>query len=206
MQEYIYEGKDKEELLNEALDDLEVNEDDILYSITKEKVGLIAKKEIVRLHVYRMSDIVDFIKDYLSKLTKDMGFDVTFETKVREKQITIRMYTENNNSILIGKGGKTLQALTTVVKQVVKNETGTYPYLLLDVSNYKENQEKYLIRLAKNLAKEVESTKNPVAMENMNSYERRIVHNYLSEKFKNVYTESEGVEPNRHIVIKPKED
>jgi len=40
----------------------------------------------------------------------------------------------------------------------------------------------------------------------MNSYERRIIHNYISEKFKTVYTESEGEEPNRHIVVKPKED
>ena len=68
--------------------------------------------------------------------------EVTFESKVREKQITIRMFSDSNN-ILIGKQGKTLQALTTVVKQVVKNKTGCYPYVLLDVSNYKENQEKY---------------------------------------------------------------
>ena len=152
-----------------------------------------------------MTEVLAFIKHYLENLTKDMGLDVSFETQVREKQITIRMFSDNNN-ILIGKQGKTLQALTTVVKQVVKNATGCYPYVLLDVSNYKENQEKYLIRTAKTIAKEVEQTKNPVIMENMNSYERRIVHNYISEKFKTVYTESEGEEPNRHIVVKPKED
>ena len=205
MQEYLYEGKEKETLLQEALEELNCTEDDILYSVTKEKAGLL-KKEVVKLHVYKMEDVVQFIKEYLTDLTKDMGFEeVTFETKVREKQITVRMYSENNN-ILIGKQGKTLQALTTVVKQVVKNKTGCYPYVLLDVSNYKENQEKYLIRAAKNIAKEVEQTKNPVIMENMNSYERRIIHNYISEKFSTVYTESEGEEPNRHIVVKPKED
>ena len=42
-------------------------------------------------------------------------------------------------------------------------------------------------------------------MENMNSYERRIVHNVLTN-FKGVITESEGEEPNRHVVVKPKED
>ena len=204
MQEYLYEGKEKEALLQQALEELELTENDILYSTTTEKVGLL-KKEVVKLHVYKMEDVVDFIKEYLTELTKDMGFEVTFESKVREKQITIRMFSDSNN-ILIGKQGKTLQALTTVVKQVVKNKTGCYPYVLLDVSNYKENQEKYLIRAARNIAKEVEQTKNPVTMENMNSYERRIIHNYISEKFKTVYTESEGTEPNRHIVVKPKED
>jgi spoIIIJ-associated protein len=204
MQEYLYEGKDKETLIQQALDELKLEEDDILYSVTKEKVGLL-KKEVVKLHVFKMTEVLAFIKHYLENLTKDMGLDVSFETQVREKQITIRMFSDNNN-ILIGKQGKTLQALTTVVKQVVKNATGCYPYVLLDVSNYKENQEKYLIRAAKNIAKEVEETKVPVTMENMNSYERRIIHNYISEKFKTVYTESEGVEPNRHIVVKPKED
>ena len=204
MQEFLYEGQDKETLIQQALEELNVTEDDILYSVTKEKVGLF-KKEVVKLHVFKMDEVCTFIKKYLEDLTKDMGLDVTFETKVREKQITVRMFSDNNN-ILIGKQGKTLQALTTVVKQVVKNATGVYPYVLLDVSNYKENQEKYLIRAAKNIAKEVEETKVPVTMENMNSYERRIIHNYISEKFKTVYTESEGVEPNRHIVVKPKED
>ena len=204
MQEYIYEGQDKEELLKQALEELDLTEDDVLYSVTKDKVGLF-KKEVVKLHVYKMTEVLSFIKHYLEELTDDMGLEVSFETQVREKQITVRMYSDNNN-ILIGKQGKTLQALTTVVKQVVKNATGVYPYILLDVSNYKENQEKYLIRAAKTIAKEVEETKNPVTMENMNSYERRIIHNYISEHFKTVYTESEGVEPNRHIVVKPKED
>ena len=204
MEEKLYEGQDKQELINKALEELECTEDDILFSVTKDKVGLF-KKEVVKLHVFKMTDVVEFVKNYLEDLTKDMGLDVQFETKVREKQITVRMFSDNNN-ILIGKQGKTLQALTTVVKQVVKNKTGCYPYILLDVSNYKENQEKYLIRAAKNIAKEVEQTKNPVIMENMNSYERRIIHNYISEKFSTVYTESEGEEPNRHIVVKPKED
>ena len=204
MEEKLYEGQDKQELINKALEELECTEDDILFSVTKDKVGLF-KKEVVKLHVFKMTDVVEFVKNYLEDLTKDMGLDVQFETKVREKQITVRMFSDNNN-ILIGKQGKTLQALTTVVKQVVKNKTGCYPYILLDVSNYKENQEKYLIRAAKNIAKEVEQTHNPVIMENMNSYERRIIHNYISEKFSTVYTESEGEEPNRHIVVKPKED
>ena len=204
MQEYLYEGQDKEELLKQALEELSLTEDDVLYSVTKDKVGLF-KKEVVKLHVFKMTEVLAFIKHYLEELTTDMGLDVSFETQVREKQITVRMFSDNNN-ILIGKQGRTLQAITTVVKQVVKNATGVYPYILLDVSNYKENQEKYLIRAAKTIAKEVEQTKNPVTMENMNSYERRIIHNYISENFKTVYTESEGEEPNRHIVVKPKED
>ena len=49
---------------------------------------------------------------------------------------------------------------------------------------------------------EVAKTKIPVALDNMTSYERRLVHNILTD-FKGVKTESEGEEPNRHVVIKP---
>ena len=114
------------------------------------------------------------------------------------------MYSDNN-SILIGKSGQTLKALTTVVKQIVFNQIKQYPYIILDVENYKEKQVKYLERLAKNVARDVERTKVEVALENMNSYERRVIHNILSES-KTVYTISEGEEPNRHIIVKPKED
>lgn len=199
----IFEGKDEKDILAKALEELEVTEDEVVYYVTKTKGGLL-KKEVVTLHVATLKMITEFIKEYLSKLTKDMGLEVSFESKIREKQITIKMYSDNN-SILIGKNGQTLQALTTVLKQIVYNEVKQYPYLILDVENYKEKQVKYLERLAKNIAREVAQTKNEVALENMNSYERRVIHNILTDN-KKVYTISEGEEPNRHVVVKPKED
>lgn len=199
----LYEGKDEKDILAKALEELEVTEDEVVYYVTKTKGGLL-KKEVITLHIATLKMITEFIKEYLTNLTKDMGLDVSFESKIREKQITIKMYSDNN-SILIGKNGQTLQALTTVLKQVVYNEVKQYPYLILDVENYKEKQVKYLERLAKNIAREVAQTKNEVALENMNSYERRVIHNILTDN-KKVYTISEGEEPNRHVVVKPKED
>ena len=199
----VFDGKEEKEVLETALSELGCSEDEVMYFTTKSKGGLL-KKETVQVHIVKLEDVVTFMKDFLEKTTKDMGLDVTFETKIREKQITIKMYS-NNNSILIGHNGQTLQALTTITKQVVYNEINSYPYLILDVENYKEKQVKYLERLAKNVAKEVVQTKNPVELENMNSYERRVIHNILTD-FKGVYTESTGEEPNRHVVVKPKED
>lgn len=199
----VFEGKEEKEVLTEALAKLNKTEDEVMYYVTKSKAGLL-KKEVVSVHIASYESIIEFIKDYLSSLTKDMGLDVTFESMIREKQITIKMYSDNNN-ILIGRNGQTLQALTTIVKQVVYNNINSYPYLILDVENYKEKKVKYLERLAKNIAREVANTKNPVELENMNSYERRVIHNILTDNTK-VYTESVGEEPNRHVVIKPKEE
>ena len=79
--------------------------------------------------------------------------------------------------------------------------TGRYPYILLDVENYKEKKISNIERTAKRVAREVSKTKVDATLENMNSYERRIIHNVLSN-YKHVVTVSEGEEPNRHVVIK----
>jgi len=200
MEVYVYEGKSEELVLEKVLTNLDVAEDDIL--IKKEKVkGGLFKGETFKFTVFKLEDIQASIKEFLDELLKLMDLDVKFETSRREKQITIKMFSDNN-AILIGKNGQTLSALTSIVKQYVHNKIGIYPYINLDVENYKDKQVMYLERLAKNIAREVRSTKKEVVMENMNSYERRIVHNVLTN-FKGVKTESEGEEPNRHVVIKP---
>lgn len=202
MEIYVYEGKNEELVLEKALNNLNVTENDIL--IKKEKIkGGLFKAENYKFSIIKLSDIQDSIKEFLSDLLKLMDLDVKFESNLREKQINIKMFSDNN-AILIGKNGQTLSALTTIVKQYIFNQIGIYPYINLDVENYKDKQVMYLERLAKNIAREVRNTKQPVIMENMNSYERRIVHNVLTN-FKGVITESEGEEPNRHVVVKPNE-
>jgi len=203
MEVYVYEGKSEELVLEKALTNLNVTENDIL--IKKEKIkGGLFKGETFKFTVIKLSDIQTSIKEFLKEILTKMDLEVEFETSMREKQINIKMFS-NNNAILIGKNGQTLSALTTIVKQYVFNQVGVYPYINLDVENYKDKQVMHLERLAKNIAREVRSTKNPVIMENMNAYERRIVHNVLTN-FKGVITESEGEEPNRHVVVKPSEE
>ena len=203
MEVYVYEGKNEELVLEKALTNLNVTENDIL--IKKEKVkGGLFKGETFKFTVIKIEDIQKSIKEFLKDIINKMDIEVEFESSLRDKQINIKMFS-NNNAILIGKNGQTLSALTTIVKQYIFNQIGIYPYINLDVENYKDKQVMHLERLAKNLAREVRSTKNPVTMENMNAYERRIVHNVLTN-FKGVKTENEGEEPNRHVVIKPSEE
>ena len=203
MEVYVYEGKNEELVLEKALTNLNVTENDIL--IKKEKVkGGLFKGETFKFTVIKIEDIQKSIKEFLKDIINKMDIEVEFESSLRDKQINIKMFS-NNNAILIGKNGQTLSALTTIVKQYIFNQIGIYPYINLDVENYKDKQVMHLERLAKNLAREVRSTKNPVTMENMNAYERRIVHNVLTN-FKGVKTEIEGEEPNRHVVIKPSEE
>ena len=130
-----------------------------------------------------------------------MGLDVTMESRIRENCIYIKIFS-NNNAVLIGRNGNTLKSLENIVKQKVTTEFGVRAYINLDVENYKEKQQKRLEYMAKKLAKEVVATNMEVHLENMNAYDRRIIHNVLVD-FKGVKTISEGEDPNRHIVIKP---
>lgn len=197
----VFEGKTKEEALEKALEALSVSEEEI-FKREEEVKGKLFKATTYKCHVIKISDIAIFLKEKLEELLKNMGIDAKFETSVRNEQINIKMYSDKNN-ILIGKNGQTLMAIQTVLRQMVHNEIGMYPYILLDVENYKEKKISNLERNAKRIAKEVQKTKIDVSLDNMNSYERRIIHNALSN-FKNISTTSEGEEPNRHVVIRYK--
>ncbi len=203
MEVFVYEGKNRDDVFVKALEDLKVQENEVLFKEEKTK-GKLFKAETFKFTIIKLTDIQASIKNYLNEILSLMGLEVSFESSIKEKQINIKMYS-NNNAILIGKNGQTLSALTTIVKQFVYNQIGLYPYINLDVENYKDKQIYYLEKLAKNIAREVRNTKQEVVMENMNSYERRIVHNVLTN-FKGVITESEGEEPNRHVIVKPERD
>jgi len=194
------EGKDLEILLNEVCEENKITKDDFYYRYSEKKNGLFGKN-IIELTVILKSELVIFVKEYLEELITNMGLTANFETKLRENVIYIKIFS-NNNPVLIGKGGNTLKALEHLVKQKVNTEFNVYPLINLDVENYREKQEKRLERLAKSLAKEVVKTNVEVHLENMNAYDRRIIHNALTN-FKGVITTSIGEEPERHIVIKP---
>ena len=137
-------------------------------------------------------------------MLKNLGFTVNVEIKNKEIVPTYIIYSDND-ALLIGKNGKNLQALSVVVNQHITRELGKTYKFIIDINSYKEKHEKSLEQLAKRIAREVAQTKIEVKLDSMNSYERRIIHNILNNN-KRVYTESEGEEPNRYVVIKPKED
>ena len=202
MKIYTYEGKNLEELTLQALKELNVKEEEMLTSVKEETVGLLKKKKYT-LTVVLKSDVLTFSKEYLKTLVEGMGVGVNFETLRKDNYLKIILHPENS-SILIGKEGRTLSSIQNVLRAVLTKETGMHINIILDVENYKEKSQRHIERLAKNLAKEVQKTKEPVRMDSMNSYERRLIHEVLKD-FKGITTESEGEEPNRAVVIKPVE-
>ena len=200
MEKIIKEGKEVDVILDEILSESNLTKDEIIYTVNDKK-GKLFQGNLKEVTVYKKETINNEIKNYLKEIIENMGLEVSFEMNTKDERTTIKMYS-NNNPILIGKNGQTLKALETLAKQKIQNETGIHYKITLDVSNYKDKIKRNLGRLAVTTAKEVVKTKIPVALDNMTSYERMIIHNKLTD-FKGVKTESEGEEPERHIVIKP---
>ena len=201
MKTYTFEGKNLEELTLQALKELDVKEDEMITDVKEETVGLLRKKKYT-LSVVLKSDVLEYSKKLLKDIVEGMGIkDVIIESQRKDNYIKLTLHS-SDNSILIGRDGRTLSSLQNLIRTSVSNQTGIYFNIILDVENYKVKKEHNIERLAKKLAKEVLRTKEPIAMDSMNSYERRLVHNALSN-FKGITSNSEGEEPNRRIVIKP---
>ena len=201
MEKHRFVGKTYEEAVNKAKIELQELEENLI-KVIDEKKSLLSKK--CEIEVIEKREIKNFIKEKLVTILREMGYQAEVEIQVKQDIPTYRIYS-NNDSLLIGKGGKNLEALQIVLRQIVNTETGINYKFFLDVSDYKEKNEHHLEVLARRLAREVATTKIEVKMDFMNSYERRIVHNVLTNN-KKVYTESVGEEPNRCVVIKPRED
>ena len=195
------EGKELDIILDEICNENNITKDDFYYKYEEKKNGLFNKNISYEVTAILKTDLVNYVKEYLEELLTKMGLEVNFETKYRDETIFIKIYS-SNNPVLIGKGGNTLKALENIVKQKINNDWHINPYLSLDVEDYREKQQRRLERLAKSVAKDVLKTNVEVHLENMSAYDRRIVHNALTN-FKGIKTISEGEEPNRHVVIKP---
>ncbi len=201
MKEHIYNGKTYEDALETALKDLNLREQDAIINVLEEKNTLLKKN--VKISVIDYNDIIDEIKETIMDITKKMGLTANLEVRRRDDNITIKIFSDHN-AVLIGRNGSTIEALQTIIRQIIYNKTKTFISIILDVENYKDKKNHSIEILAKKVAREVAKTKFETKLDSMNSYERRIVHSTLAND-KYVYTESVGEEPNRCVVIKPKE-
>ncbi len=109
-----------------------------------------------------------------------------------------------DSNLLIGQRGANLQALQTLAHNIAFKKFGMIDRFTIDVDDYKKKREWYLRETAKRAIEHMKKTGRPVMLEPMPAHDRRIIHAFLSADF-NYETESVGQEPNRRVLIKPKE-
>lgn len=196
----VLQGKTENEAIMKAEEALNAKRTEFIYTIKEEK-GKLFKGTTYTITACTYNELVNDTVSFLKKVINNLGLTVNITSMYKDEIININMESDNN-PILIGKNGQTLKALETLLRQRIYETYNKNIKVNLDVSDYKIKRINSLERLAIKLAKEVKTTKMEVALDNMNSYERRIIHNKLST-FKGVKTISEGEEPNRHVIIKP---
>jgi spoIIIJ-associated protein len=202
----VFNGKDVELATKSALEELQVSEKEVVVKVidegTKGILGFGSKK--AEIQVVKISDVVEFGKNFISDVLDNMGVtEYSLETIKKDNFINYKLYSDNNG-ILIGKNGKTLSSLQFLLKQATQAAAGIYIGITLDIGGYKDKRKYQLEKLAYRISRTVAKTRVEAKLDPMNAYERRIIHTYLlDDKF--VYTVSEGQDPERYIVIKPKE-
>ena len=141
-------------------------------------------------------------EEFLKNVTELMGLTVTFEITETEEALLINMQGDNQG-ILIGHRGETLDALQYLTSLQVNKGGKEYRRVTLDTEGYRAKREQTLIALAGRMAAKVQKSGRRMVLEPMNPYERRILHATLQDN-PYVTTHSEGDEPNRRVVITPK--
>lgn len=140
-------------------------------------------------------------KEFLERVFNAMNMKVSIDVETKEDEINIEL-SGDDMGVLIGKRGQTLDSLQYLTSIVVNKGRKEYIRVKIDTENYRLRRKETLENLAKNLAYKAKRTKNPVSLEPMNPYERRIIHSALQND-KYVTTHSEGEEPYRKVIITP---
>lgn len=199
---YKYEGKNYEEILEKALKELEVTENDI-YLETQEEEGKLFKSKKYMIDIIKKQDVIDYIKSYIKEFAKNINMEINCEVREKDGNINV-LLVSSNNSLLIGRDGKNLNALQLLLRNSLSTITNRKIMLMLDASGYKNKKIKNLEFEIKKICKDVLRTKMEVKLDPMNSFERRIVHNVVGG-YDNLKSNSVGEEPNRYTIISYKD-
>lgn len=198
-------GKTVDEAVNMALKDLNATSEDVEIQILEEPskgiLGIFGSR-MARVLVTKKEDMADKAVELLEEIFKAMRIQVGVKVTEHEHEIDINLEGDDLG-ILIGRRGETLDSLQYLVNLAVNRGQEVIKKINIDVEGYRKRREETLQKLALKLAnKSVQRGRN-VVLEPMSSQERRIIHTVLQSR-NDVYTFSEGEEPNRKIIIAPK--
>ena len=200
-----YYGKTVEEAIEEGLKELGVTAEQAEIKIIEEAkkgfLGINSKKAEVEINAKKTDG--ERVKAFLEGLFPIMKVNAKCNLLEEDDKIVVEVVAERSQQV-IGYRGETLDALQTLAGAVANIGREDYRRVVVDCENYREKREDTLKSLAEKLADRAVREGRKVILEPMAPYERRIIHSALADR-KDVTTESDGKEPNRHVVIVPGE-
>lgn len=170
----VLENSDEDESLESLIDDEQKEDEVSLYYKAKD----LLEKILIQMH-FEDVKVIGNLEDNIIKL----------DAKIDPK----------DTGIVIGKGGKTLDAIETVIRKIIKARSNKVK-LNIDINNYKKRRDEKIVMLADKACKKVLKTRKSWNLKYMNSYERRLAHEQIA-KYDKLDSHSEGVEPKRFVVV-----
>ncbi len=195
-----YTAKNLDEALALIIKEQNCKKEDITYEVVEESKHFLGIGNSITISAYTNQDIKDFIFDYLGSYFTNLNQEVAIEI-ILEKDLFKVILDAENNAIIIGKGGQTLRAISTVLKAATNNTFKKRVNIVVDINNYKEDRYRKVKSIANRVAKEVAKTHIDAALDPMPNDERKVIHEFLSKR-EHIKTESEGDGSQRHLVIK----
>jgi spoIIIJ-associated protein len=142
----------------------------------------------------------DIAADYLEELLDIADLDGDLDMDVEGDRAAVSIVGADLSQ-LVGAQGEVLDALQELTRLAVYRETGERSRLMLDISGFRAQKREELIKLADETVARVRESGEPVSLDPMSPFERKVVHDAVAEA--GLISESEGVEPRRHVVVLP---
>jgi spoIIIJ-associated protein len=150
--------------------------------------------------VERLENEGDIAADYLEELLDIADLDGDIDLDVEGDRALVAVVGGGLDH-LVGPEGEVLEALQELTRLAVYRETGERSRLMLDIAGHRARRRSDLIALTEKMVEEVRSSGQPVKLEPMSPFERKVVHDTVAAK--GLTSESEGEEPERRVVIQP---
>ena len=188
-----YEGRTEKEAIKKASEDLGVEADDLKIEVFSEKSRFFSFGNMVKIRVYLKDEEEDAATEaekFLKGLFATIGTTVDTRSIEEDEKVYIEIISDSAG-LIIGKRGKTLEALQLIVNIIVNKRGEKWRKVILDIENYRDKREQTLRELAQKVARKVKKTGKSQYLEPMNPFERRVIHMTLQSD-PHVETRSEG--------------
>lgn len=188
-----YEGRTEREAVKRAVEDLGVNGEKLKIEVITEKSKFFSFGSTVKIRVY-LDDLEDTVSNKVGKFLQGMFQTIGLDISIQTIEETDKLYVEiisDSAGIIIGKRGKTLEALQLITNIIVNKDKDKWIKVILDIENYRDKRENTLTDLAVKVASKVKKTGKFQILEPMNPFERRIIHMALQNDPR-IVTKSDG--------------
>lgn len=190
------------------MDDEQAITQDVAEQAAAEELGSQDEYAVLREHYEagtlsdeELDTIADISVKYIREVLGFFGEDtVTIDEYEGDDGELILDVSNGDLAVLIGRHGRTLDALQMIVSSLISNELHFHYPVVVDIEGYKSRRKEKVETIARNAAARARRQRSAVSLSPMNAYERRIVHLALVDE-PDVTTHSEGVDPDRRVVV-----